>query len=117
MSAPHADLLSVLHASGESGVWLIKVDRNAGRLNVRVLEASDEVARAFELWLLPEGQGAPRSLGLLPATDAGSLRLPREVRDQLDQGRALAVSLEPPGGSPTGQPTGPVVYQGSIIEL
>lgn len=116
-SAPHSDLLSVLHASGESGVWLVKVDRQAGRLNVRVLEASEEVARAFELWLLPKGQGAPRSLGLLPTTDAGTLRLPREVRDQLDQGRALAVSLEPPGGSPTGLPTGPVVYQGSIIEL
>ncbi len=112
-----ADLLSVLHANGESGVWLVKVDREAGRLNVRVLEASDEVARAFELWLLPDGQGVPRSLGLLPIADGGTLRLPREVRNQIDRGRALAVSLEPPGGSPTGLPTGPVVYQGSIVEL
>jgi anti-sigma-K factor RskA len=27
---------------------------------------------------------------------------------------ALAVSVEPPGGSPTGAPTGPVVYAGKL---
>ena len=30
---------------------------------------------------------------------------------------ALAVSLEPPGGSPTGKPTGPVLYQGRLLAL
>lgn len=30
---------------------------------------------------------------------------------------ALAVSLEPPGGSPTGQPTGPVLYSGAIERM
>ncbi len=29
-------------------------------------------------------------------------------------GAALAVSMEPTGGSPTGQPTGPVVGQGML---
>lgn len=33
----------------------------------------------------------------------------------LQRGAALAVSVEPPGGSPTGQPTGPVTYQGKLI--
>ena len=28
----------------------------------------------------------------------------------------LAVSLEPPGGSPTGQPTGPVLYTGPCVK-
>jgi anti-sigma-K factor RskA len=27
---------------------------------------------------------------------------------------ALAVSVEPPGGSPTGAPTGPVVFAGKL---
>jgi anti-sigma-K factor RskA len=30
-------------------------------------------------------------------------------------GGVLAVSLEPPGGSPTGAPTGPVLYQGKML--
>jgi anti-sigma-K factor RskA len=29
----------------------------------------------------------------------------------------LAVSLEPPGGSPTGQPTGPVIASGKLTNL
>jgi anti-sigma-K factor RskA len=27
----------------------------------------------------------------------------------------IAVSVEPPGGSPSGQPTGPVIYTGKLI--
>ncbi|TAN00659.1 MAG: hypothetical protein EPN40_03600, partial [Rhodanobacteraceae bacterium] len=33
---------------------------------------------------------------------------------RLDPTAALAVSVEPPGGSPTGQPTGPVIAKGAI---
>jgi anti-sigma-K factor RskA len=31
------------------------------------------------------------------------------------QSAVLAVSIEPPGGSPTGLPTGPVRYKGSVL--
>jgi anti-sigma-K factor RskA len=30
---------------------------------------------------------------------------------------ALAISLEPKGGSPTGQPTGPILFTGPVIRL
>jgi len=33
------------------------------------------------------------------------------------QSRSLAISLEPAGGSPTGQPTGPVVYQTRLVQM
>lgn len=72
--------------------------------------------RVLELWSVPpEGGGGPRSLGLLSAdgvTVLGRDRLPPTL---LDGGTALlAVSVEPPGGSPTGAPTGPVVYAGEL---
>lgn len=65
--------------------------------------------RALELWAVP-ASGAPRSLGLI-AADA-----PTVVRrgQGLTGAAALAVSLEPPGGSPTGAPTGPVLYVGKL---
>lgn len=71
--------------------------------------------RVFELWAVPP-QGAPRSLGLISASGVSIIardKLPPQV---LDRGRtsALAVSIEPPGGSPTGAPTGPVVYAGKL---
>lgn len=65
--------------------------------------------RTLELWAVPPS-GAPRSLGLIAADAATVVR-----RDKLLDGTAaLAVSLEPPGGSPTGAPTGPVLYVGKL---
>jgi len=66
----------------------------------------------LELWILPPGGTAPRSLGLLPARG-------RQVTLQAmpAAGTALMVSLEPPGGSPTGAPTGPVVYAGKLGQM
>ena len=70
--------------------------------------------RVLELWSVPP-QGNPRSLGLIAANGVTVLR-----RDQLPATlvkggtAALAVSVEPPGGSPTGVPTGPVVFAGKL---
>ncbi len=61
----------------------------------------------LELWALPEGATRPVSLGVLPPGG-------RDVRLALNVPTKLMVSLEPVGGSPTGLPTGPVVYQGQV---
>jgi anti-sigma-K factor RskA len=65
--------------------------------------------RSFELWAVP-GQGAPRSLGLLSNAAATTVRPAEALRGAA----ALAVSLEPSGGSPTGAPTGPVLFVGKL---
>jgi len=69
--------------------------------------------RALELWALPEG-AAPRSLGLIPSSGSGVVRVPAAALERIP---ALAISLEPPGGSPTGAPTGPVLYSGRIERI
>ncbi len=70
--------------------------------------------RVLELWWAPE-KGKPTSLGLLKADGATVLsrgRLPGGLRKSgIDH---MAVSVEPPGGSPTGAPTGPVVFAGKL---
>ncbi len=59
---------------------------------------------------------APSLTGLLEA--AAQTLLPLETAFAADpEGALLAVSLEPPGGAPTGLPTGPVVYQGAIFAM
>ncbi|MBX3603661.1 MAG: anti-sigma factor [Piscinibacter sp.] len=65
--------------------------------------------RVLELWAAA-GSNPPRSLGLISergATVVRQARLPAGTDH-------LAVSLEPPGGSPTGAPTGPVLYVGRL---
>jgi anti-sigma-K factor RskA len=43
--------------------------------------------------------------------------VPEALLPQVNRDAVLAVSLEPPGGSPTGQPTGPVIANGKLASL
>jgi anti-sigma-K factor RskA len=70
---------------------------------------SVQPGRSLELWAVPTS-GAPRSLGLLPG-GSGTVALHAKVLAGAD---TLAVTVEPAGGSPTGQPTGPIVYAGKF---
>lgn len=67
--------------------------------------------RELELWALPTGAN-PRSLGRIPSTGVARVHLARAL-----DAPALAISLEPRGGSPTGLPTGPVIYSGKVEML
>jgi anti-sigma-K factor RskA len=73
--------------------------------------------RAFELWLIPAGETQPRSLGLVQPGQPIRLDLPPILAGRLTPDATLAVSLEPPGGSPTGAPTGPVIASGKLTRL
>jgi len=66
--------------------------------------------RDLELWALAKGETRPRSLGVLPTSG-------RRLVAALAPDTQLLVSLEPRGGSPTGQPTGPVLYGGTITAM
>ena len=85
-------------------------------LRVNVLDPAIHVAgRSLELWALPQG-GKPRSLGVLSNQERGALKLLAAADQALADVPALAISLEPAGGSPSGQPTGPVLYTGPCVK-
>jgi len=71
-------------------------------------------AHAHELWVIP-GDGKPRSLGTMPAGRQMHMKLADALARLLEQGATIAISVEPPGGSRTGTPTGPVVVSGALI--
>jgi anti-sigma-K factor RskA len=68
---------------------------------------------AHELWVIP-ANGKPRSLGTMGGGKQMHMRLADALSQLLQQGATIAISVEPPGGSPTGAPTGPVVASGSL---
>lgn len=72
--------------------------------------------KSAQAWIIA-ADGKPRSLGLLPSDSAVVLTVPADLSTASMRGAVLAVSLEPPAGSPTGSPTGPVIAQGKIIAL
>ena len=74
-----------------------------------LLNVSLQADRALELWAVP-ATGAPKSLGLILANGASVVQ-----KNKVPAGTAaLAVSLEPPGGSTTGAPSGPVLFVGKL---
>lgn len=72
--------------------------------------------RVLELWLIAEGAEAPVSLGVLSPETETRISLPQKLAEQLS-GAVLAVSDEPPGGSPTGAPTGAVLATGAVSDV
>ncbi|MCG8613554.1 MAG: anti-sigma factor [Pseudomonadales bacterium] len=111
--------VAIFNDAQNQPLWLVSSDLETGKLKVKAINA-EAVAidnKAFELWMLP-ASGQPRSLGLLPVTEQRvEVVLSPQLLAILQNTAGLAVSVEPPGGSPTGLPTGPVVYQTRILEL
>jgi anti-sigma-K factor RskA len=98
-------------------LWVVNAFPETQQLQVRALRPiAVDPNRAFELWMLPNSGAAPVSLGLLPATGTTTLPLPAAAAQILAASSTLAVSIEPLGGSPTGAPTGPVVYTAPLVQ-
>lgn len=93
---------------------MVSLNAAKDRLTVQAINAAAiQPDRSLQLWLIPPGE-KPQSLGLI-ATSASQQVSIRPV--QLASLPTLAISLEPRGGSPTGQPTGPVLFSGKVIQL
>jgi len=95
----------------------VSAGRNSRELWVKALDPAVHLeGRSLELWGLPPG-AAPKSLGVLPRSEKmASIPLPAAADEALAAFRTLAVSLEPPGGSPKGVPSGPVLYTGACVK-
>ncbi|HEY7642405.1 MAG TPA: anti-sigma factor [Steroidobacteraceae bacterium] len=100
----------------QAQLWSIEAPRSRGELRVAAADnLALDPARAYELWALPGEGAAPVSLGLMPKSGRGKLQLNDAQRLALSRSHQLAISLEPPGGSPTGAPTGPVLYVANVV--
>lgn len=104
--------------TGDNGLprWTMTIDTARREIVVVpavALQVSDSAST--ELWLIPENS-KPISLGVFSSDRSTSIALSKENAAKLNVRAVLAVSVEPKGGSPTGQPTGPVVGKGAMQE-
>ena len=99
--------------NGTTG-WTATMDlQHARMVVVPAAPAALAQGRAPELWLIPAGQ-KPISVGMISRDQPSTLALAPALMAQFGPTAALAVSVEPPGGSPTGQPNGAVIAKGAI---
>ena len=113
---PSKNLVAVLQKDANSPAFLVSVNVDDRVMTVRPVAAKHEPGKSFELWIIHDSLGKPKSLGVID--EARAIKNPTLAAYQPDviEGSTYAVTLEPEGGSPTGDPTGPVVFSGKLIE-
>ena len=90
---------------------MVYIGRKSDELWIKYEGDNMPADASLELWGLDEA-GQPRSLGLIHSKGKSVMKLPVIADKSIAQYKALAVSMEPPGGSKTGTPTGPVMFKG-----
>ena len=114
---PETRFIAVLEAGPGMPAWLVSVDIARQQMTVRPYGELAVADRSYELWLIPGDAAQPRSLGVLSTQTDRIVPVSADLSTVVPSAAAFAVSLEPAGGSPTGLPTGPVLYQGSILPV
>ncbi|MBN9218028.1 MAG: anti-sigma factor [Mesorhizobium sp.] len=110
---PQTRLVASLAADGSDVKYLAVYDAAHHEVGLSHVSGERAAGKDFELWMI-EGKNAPVSMGVIPVGSTAHVVVTPAVQQKLALGAVLAVSLEPAGGSPTGQPTGPVVAAGDL---
>ena len=113
VEVPQAQLVASLAADGSDVRYLAVYNPATGDVGLSHVSGARASGKDFELWMI-EPEKPPVSMGVIPVGSSVHLEVEAASRQKLAQGAVLAVSLEPTGGSPTGQPTGPVVAAGDL---
>ncbi|MBF6058980.1 MULTISPECIES: anti-sigma factor [Thiomicrorhabdus] len=110
-------MLALVQDSQQQDGWLLQFT-DSGLLNVKILRDHPlQNNQDYELWMIASDLKTPQSMGILPQNGKTSLRLSEQIRAHLGKAHTFAVTVEPKGGSPTGQPTSKPIYLGSAVRI
>jgi anti-sigma-K factor RskA len=112
---PAERYLAVLQNEQQVAGWIVEAEAG-GKVRLVPLAATPvPPEKALQFWTKPQRAAAPTSLGLVPGdrmTEIAAARLPALEPEQL-----FELTLEPETGSPTGRPTGPVLFVGRAVAM
>lgn len=103
--------VAAINRGGDQPALIVRVDLAKRMVYVRPVATNIPAGHSLELWYIGHNM-PPRSMGLV---DKRGRRMPLPEGAKLEDAN-FAVSVEPEGGSPTGAPTGPVVYSGQLFK-
>ncbi len=113
---PGAQFVALLQQDASLPAFILTVDTTTKNFTVRKVGAVPEPGKSYELWLVSDKLQKPRSLGVIGSSDF-TVRPALAAYDNDTINKATyAVTIEPEGGSPTGDATGPIVYTGKLVE-
>lgn len=114
-------MVAVLNdASAQSGILVSWTPRLAAKrqMAVRILaHPSMPPDTSWQAWLVLGPGDAPMPLGLVTTDESQVIEVPPAAADALQRAVSIGVSVEPKGGSVTGRPGGPYVFQGPVLRV
>jgi anti-sigma-K factor RskA len=114
--AQPSNFVAVLQTDAVSPAFLVEVDLRSRLLTVRPVAAERQAGKSYELWMIHDKLGAPKSLGVI--ADSGFTVRPALAGYDATvvEDATYAVTLEPAGGSPTGAPTSAPLWTGKLVQ-
>lgn len=114
LQSPTAQVVSLAPQPGKPAYSArVLVDLPQKKAMVLSSALPPQAGKDFELWVI-RGEEAPAPAGLLRAGPSGTVLASIDPRLLALAPDALAVSVEPQGGSPTGKPSGDIVLVGAM---
>lgn len=103
-------------AAVESEASFVALRDTDGAIRLTRTGTTAPIDHVYELWAIAGGE-VPISLGLLEDGEVTLTALPGELAAMADGAITLAVTVEPPGGAPSGTDHGPVVAIGPLMKI
>ena len=105
-----AQFVAAFQKDEQSPAFLLTIDLDKRIVTVRLVSAERMADKTYQLWMASQPGQPPHSLGLI-GNDEFTVRAALAGYDPaVITNATYGISLEPLGGSPTGQPTGPVIH-------
>jgi anti-sigma-K factor RskA len=108
--------VAVLQKDGGSPAFILTVDGATRNFTVRKVDAAPETGKSYELWVISDRLGAPRSLGVIGEGDFTARPALAAYDSSIVRNATYAVTVGPSGGSPNGKPSAAPVFAGKLIE-
>jgi anti-sigma-K factor RskA len=103
--------VAVFQHNDQQPAFLLTVNLQDRQVNIRPVTAQAKPDKSYQLWIKADELGPnPQSVGVL----GDRFELDNDALKQYDpallRDATFGISVEPPGGSPTGQPTSPAIH-------
>ena len=115
-SAPAPMMIATLASPQTDASLSVAYDPQQASMLVTPGRLEGAAGHEHQLWIIPPG-GDPVSLGMVRPGAPLRMPVPIALKPHFRNSATLAVSVEPTGGSPTGQPTGPVIASGALTTI
>ncbi|MDA7946283.1 MAG: anti-sigma factor [Hyphomicrobiaceae bacterium] len=116
-AAPEERYVAMLKSDDGKMGFVVTMNMDGKQFAIKPVAAKQPEGHSYELWAIMKDKKQPMTLGLVQTSAYAMMDAPPVLDSkELDKGVELAISMEPMGGAPKGQPMGPVMYAGLLVK-